>query len=81
MNFTPTTIRGMEIAGTIVIVLGLVFWYSTPTDVVVAPLMVLGVGAALAGIPWLLKRKQSDESVHELAQKLQSERENSERQN
>ena len=78
---TPETLRGMEIGGTVVVLIGIIFWYSTPSDVVAAPIMVILAGAVLAAIPWWVKRNQSDQSATELAQKVRAERERNERQN
>ncbi|NLI86212.1 MAG: hypothetical protein GX440_12670 [Propionibacterium sp.] len=78
---TPETLRGMEIGGTVVVLIGIIFWYSTPSDVVAAPIMVILVGAVLAAIPWWVKRNQSDQSANELAQKVRAERERNDRQN
>lgn len=81
MNLTPKTLRQMEVAGAILAFLGIIFWYSTPSNVVVAPLLVIGVGGVLAGVPWWVKRQQSDQCVQDLTKKLESEREESGRQN
>ena len=45
---TPEILRRMEIGGTVVVVIGLIFWYSTPSNVVAAPIMVILAGAVLA---------------------------------
>lgn len=68
-------LRVVEIVGAIVFIIGIVFWYATPGDVIVPPIIVMLVGIAGAGIPWLIRRNEANRSTDELAARLRAERE------
>ncbi|WP_448058902.1 hypothetical protein [Cellulomonas hominis] len=75
---TEQQLRTLEIVSLVVVVIDFVVWYSTPDDVIVGPLLIIGVGAVGAGIAYLVRRRQSEQSTNELADRVRAERERDE---
>ncbi|MBS1907170.1 MAG: FHA domain-containing protein [Actinobacteria bacterium] len=73
-GISESTARIVQIAGGVVFVGGLIFWYTTPGNVVVGPLLVVLLGAVIAGIGFLLGRRANSAAADELAAKLRQER-------
>lgn len=71
-------LTALERVSLVVVAIGAILWYTTPGDVIVGPLLVLGVGAAGAGVAHLVRRKQSEQSMNELADRVRTERERDE---
>ncbi len=71
-------LRALEIVSLVVVAIGVIVWYSTPGDVIAGPLLIIGVGAVGAGIAYLVRRRQSEQSTNELADRVRAERERDE---
>lgn len=69
------TLRVVEIVGLVILGAGIIFWYGTPDDVTTGPMIVMVAGGVVAGIAWLVRRQQADESVTDLANRVRTERE------
>ncbi|WP_075891653.1 hypothetical protein [Actinomyces provencensis] len=65
--------RVAEIVGAVIVGIGLVYWYSTPSDVIVGPIVVMVLGLVIAGGARLLAKSEEDSSTHELAETLRGE--------
>jgi len=68
----------LAVVGLIVFAVGLIVWYSTPGDVVVGPIIIMVVGAVIAGVAWLAGRAQDAKSTSDLADRVRAEREQTE---
>ncbi|MFV0435458.1 MAG: hypothetical protein ACK5LO_15980 [Leucobacter sp.] len=68
--------RALEIVGTIVFVIGVVYWYSTPGYVVAAPATVILVGAGTFSAGYFLKRNQGSSQAQDLAARARTARMN-----
>lgn len=73
-GISESTSRVVQIAGGAVVAGGLIFWYATPGNVVVGPLLVVLLGAVTAGVGFLLGRRANSAASDELATKLRQER-------
>lgn len=69
------SMKPLEIVGTVIALIGLIYWISTPGDVLVGPLVVIVIGAAIVGGAKLSDRSKEDESARGLMEELRSERE------
>lgn len=56
-NGEPVSLRAIEIVGGVVVIAGIVFWYATPGDVIVPPIIVIVIGVAIAGIAHLMQKQ------------------------
>lgn len=65
--------KALEICSAIVVVIGVIAWYATPSDVVVVPALITLLGAAGAGYARLAERRENDQSVSELADRVRAE--------
>lgn len=73
-GISESTARIVQIAGGVVFASGLIFWYTTPGNVVVGPILVILLGAVIAGIGFLLGRRANSAAADQLAAKLRQER-------
>ncbi|MGN8025471.1 FHA domain-containing protein [Microbacterium sp. 22242] len=71
---SESTARTVQIVGGVVVAGGLIFWYTTPSNVTVGPIMVIVLGAVIAGVGFLLGRRANSAAADELAAKLRRER-------
>ncbi|MDQ4213449.1 FHA domain-containing protein [Microbacterium capsulatum] len=73
-GISESTARTVQIVGGAIAVGGLIFWYATPSNVTVGPILVLVFGGVIAGIGFLLGRRANSAAADELAAKLRQER-------
>ncbi|GAB6859505.1 FHA domain-containing protein [Microbacterium xylanilyticum] len=66
--------RIAQIVGGIILVAGFIFWRVTPVDVVVGPILVMVLGAIIAGVGFLMVRSANSAAADDLAAKLRRER-------
>ena len=66
--------RIVQIVGGVILVAGLIFWYATPSNVTVGPLLVILLGAVVAGVGFIIGRNAGRAAADELAAKLRNER-------
>lgn len=67
--------KALEFCGLGVAVIGIVVWYSTPSNVIVGPILIVLAGLALSGIGWLIGKKVDAASTNTLADRIRAERE------
>lgn len=67
-NGESASLRVFEIVGIIIFAGGVIFWFSTPGDVIVPPLIVIAIGAALTGIAHLMQRSHDADSTRRLVE-------------
>ncbi len=68
----------LEIVGCVLAVGGVIYWYSTPDDVVLGPLAVVFLGLAIAGVGIWMRRGEEKAGVDELKSRIAQEREGEE---
>ncbi len=65
--------RNFDIAALVVFLIGGFYWYSTPDDVIIGPLLVIAVALALAGAAWYRKKQGDQKDTDELAEKYRQQ--------
>lgn len=71
---SETNARIVQIVGGVILVIGLIIWYATPSNVTVGPLLVMLLGAVVAGVGFIIGRNAGRAAADELAAKLRNER-------
>lgn len=66
---------GVQWIGLAIAAAGLIFWYSTPGDVIVAPIVVIVLGLAVTGVGWLLQRGGENSDLNDLTHRTRATRE------
>jgi hypothetical protein len=67
-------LKAIEVTGLVVFLGGLVFWFATPGDVIVPPIIVMLIGGAVAGVGWLVDRNQSAARARRVVAQVHAER-------
>ena len=65
--------RNLVIAALVVFLIGGFYWYSTPDDVIIGPLLVIAVALDLAGAAWYRKKQGDQKDTDELAEKYRQQ--------